>query len=153
MLTEFEMFKDAPAGEENNNADDTERPITVEKTSESTTPSLKKKYIHKKNKSNGIKTGGSSGSGAGGSAYENEEGDGGFEFHIVSLDNKQWFFEANSADEREEWVSAIEQQILNSLQVLTLLYRFHESTCSLKIVCRLEHRELQSQSWTKFKHC
>ena len=39
-----------------------------------------------------------------------------FEFHIVSLDNKQWHFEASSAEEREEWVEAIEQQILSSLQ-------------------------------------
>lgn len=41
----------------------------------------------------------------------------GFEFLIVSLDNKQWKFEANSIDERNDWVSAIEQQILTSLQV------------------------------------
>lgn len=41
----------------------------------------------------------------------------GFEFLIVSLDNKQWQFEANSSDDRDEWVAAIEQQILNSLQV------------------------------------
>ena len=40
-----------------------------------------------------------------------------FEFHIVSLDNKQWHFEASSCEERDEWVSAIEQQILNTLQV------------------------------------
>jgi hypothetical protein len=43
--------------------------------------------------------------------------DAGFEFHIVSLDNKQWHFEASCAEERDEWVMAIEQQILNSLQV------------------------------------
>jgi len=36
-------------------------------------------------------------------------------FIIVSLD-KQWFFEAQSNDERDEWVQAIEQQILCSLQ-------------------------------------
>lgn len=35
---------------------------------------------------------------------------------IVSLDNKQWHFEAASNEEREEWVQAIEQQILSSLQ-------------------------------------
>ncbi len=39
-----------------------------------------------------------------------------FEFQIVSLDNKQWFFEAASAEERDAWVSAIESQILSSLQ-------------------------------------
>jgi hypothetical protein len=42
---------------------------------------------------------------------------GGFEFHIISLDNKQWIFELNSMEERDEWVSAIEQQILISLGV------------------------------------
>lgn len=41
----------------------------------------------------------------------------GFEFIILSLDNKQWNFEATSAEEREEWVQAVEQQILNSLQL------------------------------------
>lgn len=41
----------------------------------------------------------------------------GYEFLIVSLDNKQWQFEANSSEDRDEWVAAIEQQILNSLQV------------------------------------
>ena len=36
-------------------------------------------------------------------------------FTIVSLD-KQWFFEASSNEERDEWVQSIEQQILYSLQ-------------------------------------
>jgi len=36
-------------------------------------------------------------------------------FIIVSLD-KQWFFEAQTNEERDEWVQAIEQQILYSLQ-------------------------------------
>ena len=36
-------------------------------------------------------------------------------FIIVSLD-KQWYFEAQSNEERDEWVQAIEQQILCSLQ-------------------------------------
>ena len=36
-------------------------------------------------------------------------------FTIVSLD-KQWYFEAQSNEERDEWVQAIEQQILYSLQ-------------------------------------
>ncbi|KAH7640839.1 centaurin-gamma-1a-like protein [Dermatophagoides farinae] len=40
----------------------------------------------------------------------------GNEFVIVSLDNKQWHFNANNNDEREEWITAIEQQILSSLQ-------------------------------------
>lgn len=41
----------------------------------------------------------------------------GYEFYIVSLDNKQWHFEASSSEERDDWVAAIEQQILNSLQL------------------------------------
>lgn len=40
----------------------------------------------------------------------------GFEFYIVSLDNKQWHFEASSSEERDEWVSVIEQEIFKSLQ-------------------------------------
>jgi Arf-GAP/GTPase/ANK repeat/PH domain-containing protein 1/3 len=40
----------------------------------------------------------------------------GYEFQIVSLDNKIWHFEAASVEEREEWVTSIEHQILSSLQ-------------------------------------
>ncbi len=39
-----------------------------------------------------------------------------FEFQIVSLDNKRWFFSASSAEEREGWVAAIERHILASLK-------------------------------------
>lgn len=39
-------------------------------------------------------------------------------FVIVSLENKTWQFEAESADERDAWVTEIEQQILNSLQLM-----------------------------------
>ena len=39
-----------------------------------------------------------------------------FEFQIVSLDNKRWFFSASSAEERESWVAAIERHILASLK-------------------------------------
>jgi Arf-GAP/GTPase/ANK repeat/PH domain-containing protein 1/3 len=41
----------------------------------------------------------------------------GFEFMVVSLDNSTWHFEAQSQEERDEWVTAIEQQILSSLQL------------------------------------
>lgn len=34
----------------------------------------------------------------------------------MSLDNKQWHFEAATSDERDEWVSVIEQEIFKSLQ-------------------------------------
>lgn len=44
-----------------------------------------------------------------------DESDGN-EFVIVSLDNKQWHFNAINTEEREEWISAIEQQIFSSLQ-------------------------------------
>ena len=44
-----------------------------------------------------------------------------WEFQIVSLDNKNWQFEATSLEERDQWVQAIEQQILNSLQVYSRL--------------------------------
>jgi Arf-GAP/GTPase/ANK repeat/PH domain-containing protein 1/3 len=47
----------------------------------------------------------------------------GYEFFIVSLDNKQWHFEAGNSEERDEWVTAIEQQILNSLQVRAFEFR------------------------------
>lgn len=39
-----------------------------------------------------------------------------FEFYIVSLDGKQWHFEAASCEERDEWVADIEQEIFKSLQ-------------------------------------
>lgn len=38
------------------------------------------------------------------------------EFTIVSLQNKEWRFDAETLAEREAWVAAIEQQILNCLQ-------------------------------------
>ncbi|KRZ40241.1 Centaurin-gamma-1A, partial [Trichinella pseudospiralis] len=45
-------------------------------------------------------------------SHDLEECDGGYEFIIVSLDSRQWHFEAFSMEERDEWVLAIEQQIL-----------------------------------------
>ena len=68
------------------------------------TPNVKKR--HRRMKSNP----------KGGAEVEEET----FELQIVSLDNKQWHFEAGSAEDRDEWVQAIEQQILNSLQVESL---------------------------------
>lgn len=65
------------------------------------TPNVKKR--HRRVKSSGVKN------------AECEDPDG-YEFFIVSLDNKQWHFEANNSEERDDWVAAIEQQILNSLQ-------------------------------------
>lgn len=53
--------------------------------------------------------------GAGKNGDNGDDSDGN-EFVIVSLDNKQWHFNATNGDEREEWVCAIEQQILSSLQ-------------------------------------
>ncbi|KAJ8888273.1 hypothetical protein PR048_007760 [Dryococelus australis] len=65
------------------------------------TPNVKKR--HRRMKSSGMRN------------TEFDDSDG-YEFFIVSLDNKQWHFEAGSSEERDEWVMAIEQQILNSLQ-------------------------------------
>ncbi|PAA82884.1 hypothetical protein BOX15_Mlig009532g3 [Macrostomum lignano] len=42
----------------------------------------------------------------------------GFEFTIVSLDNRTWQFEAPSQAERDDWVRSIEQGILRQLQLL-----------------------------------
>lgn len=38
------------------------------------------------------------------------------EFYIVSLDNKQWHFEAANSEERDDWVAVIEKEIFKSLQ-------------------------------------
>ena len=57
----------------------------------------------------------------------------GFEFSIVSLDNRQWQFEASSLEEREEWVTAIEQQILASLQGINALKPYHNSEAVARI--------------------
>ncbi|XP_050101349.1 centaurin-gamma-1A isoform X2 [Anopheles aquasalis] len=66
------------------------------------TPNVKKR--HRRMKSSGV-----------GKNSEYDDADG-FEFYIVSLDNKQWHFEASSSEERDEWVSVIEQEIFKSLQ-------------------------------------
>ncbi|XP_060580341.1 arf-GAP with GTPase, ANK repeat and PH domain-containing protein 1-like isoform X2 [Ruditapes philippinarum] len=65
------------------------------------TPNVKKR--HRRAKSGGLKD-------------PSQGDDDDCEFVIVSLYNKQWHFEANSQEERDEWVAAIEQQILASLQ-------------------------------------
>ena len=44
-----------------------------------------------------------------------DAGDSGTHFTLVSLDGKEWRFDADSAAERALWVSAIEQQILAAL--------------------------------------
>ena len=102
-LTGYEMLKD-PTEDNNNCENDTKNENSSNSKTEATTPNVKKRH-HRRMKSNGVKVDG----------VENEQEQ--FEFHIVSLDNKQWHFEASSVEERDEWVQAIEQQILNSLQV------------------------------------
>jgi len=91
-LTGYEALKETSGGEE---------PPTEGKHS-GDTPNVKKRH-HRRIKSAGVK---------GGVDAEEDA----FEFVIVSLDNKQWQFEAGSAEDRDEWVQAIEQQILYSLQ-------------------------------------
>lgn len=39
-----------------------------------------------------------------------------YEFFIVSLEGKQWHFEAPTIEERDEWVHVIEQEIFRILQ-------------------------------------
>lgn len=89
-LTGYEVLREASGGEEKE-----------EGKHSGDTPNVKKR--HRRMKSNP----------KGGAEVEEET----FELQIVSLDNKQWHFEAGSAEDRDEWVQAIEQQILNSLQV------------------------------------
>jgi hypothetical protein len=59
------------------------------------------------------------------------------DFVILSIHNKQWHFEASSVEERDEWVAAIEQQILCSLQVKLLACdKSMESELPI-IICRV----------------
>lgn len=82
----------------------------------SETPNVKKR--HRRMKSSSLKN------------TDCDDSDG-YEFFIVSLDNKQWHFEAGNSEERDEWVSAIEQQILNSLQVSIVLLFSASKTYSI----------------------
>ncbi|XP_072156254.1 centaurin-gamma-1A isoform X2 [Bemisia tabaci] len=91
--------------------------------SKTETPNVKKR--HRRIKSSGVKN------------QECEDSDG-YEFLIVSLDNKQWQFEASSSEERDEWVAAIEQQILNSLQ------GNESSKTKSRVVSAMEAATLQS---------
>lgn len=68
---------------------------------DSQTPNVKKR--HRRMKSSSVK------------ANELDDCDG-YEFFIISLDSKQWHFEAANSEERDEWVSVIEQEIFKSLQ-------------------------------------
>lgn len=68
---------------------------------EAQTPNVKKR--HRRMKSSSVK------------ANEADDNDG-YEFYIVSLDSKQWHFEAANSEERDEWVTAVEQEIFKSLQ-------------------------------------
>ncbi|XP_050419922.1 centaurin-gamma-1A isoform X2 [Adelges cooleyi] len=107
LLTAFELLKEP--GYKNGSSNGDESNVGVSNTSLSVhngelkaeTPNVKKR--HRRMKSSNMKN------------QECDDTDG-FEFLIVSLDNKQWQFEANSSEDRDEWVAAIEQQILNSLQ-------------------------------------
>jgi len=92
-LTGYEVLREASGGEE----------APGDGKHSGDTPNVKKR--HRRMKSTGVK------GGHGGDADEET-----YELQIVSLDNKQWHFEAGSAEDRDEWVQAIEQQILNSLQ-------------------------------------
>jgi Arf-GAP/GTPase/ANK repeat/PH domain-containing protein 1/3 len=142
-LTGYEMLRDPSGNEENNNADSQEKLHPGEKTSESTTPNVIKRHQQFRMKGNGIRAC-EVGLGSNNLANETEDADGVFEFHIVSLDNKQWFFEANSSEERDEWVAAIEQQILNSLQVEENLRHLDLFSKLLNVHC-FSHSAMKAQ--------
>ncbi|EDO42956.1 predicted protein [Nematostella vectensis] len=55
-------------------------------------------------------------SGGGGGKFDTDTESLEYEFTIISLEGKSWQYEAGGAEERDSWVQAIEQQILNSLQ-------------------------------------
>ncbi|ESO86841.1 hypothetical protein LOTGIDRAFT_128465, partial [Lottia gigantea] len=74
--------------------------------SKTETPNARKR--HRRAKSGGVKNTDPS---------QGDDSDG-YEFVIVSLDSKQWHFEANSGEERNNWVESIEEQILTSLQTI-----------------------------------
>ncbi|XP_065582918.1 centaurin-gamma-1A-like isoform X1 [Artemia franciscana] len=97
LLTAYELLKEGGANKVVNGSED----LSTEESCRLETPNVKKR--HRRMKSSGNK------------ANDLEEYDG-FEFQIVSLDNKTWHFEASSLEERDEWVTAIEGQILNLLQ-------------------------------------
>ncbi|XP_073984823.1 centaurin-gamma-1A-like isoform X2 [Rhodnius prolixus] len=103
LLTAFEILKEP--GRVPNHDESLIIPTNVLTTNGSDikaeTPNVKKR--HRRIKSSSVKN------------HDCEDTDG-YEFLIVSLDNKQWHFEASSSEERDEWVTAIENQILNTLQ-------------------------------------
>ena len=113
MLTAYEVLKEPVSrilmGVGSNSDDPSSAALSVpgaavngaDNGGKSETPSVKKRHRRIKSSSN--------------KANDVEDTDG-YEFQIVSLDNKIWHFEAASVDEREEWVTAIEHQILSSLQ-------------------------------------
>lgn len=112
QLTGFEMLKDSnnrmtqPQGNDDSlNFSLNGHTLNGSDGKMSETPNVKKR--HRRMKSSSLKN------------TDCDDSDG-YEFFIVSLDNKQWHFEASNSEERDEWVSAIEQQILNSLQVRKL---------------------------------
>lgn len=77
--------------------------ISQESSSESGSKSGKKEKKHRRTKSNLGK-------------HSEEDSDGDSEFTIISLENKEWRFDADSSTERQEWVTAIEGQIFSLLQ-------------------------------------
>jgi Arf-GAP with GTPase, ANK repeat and PH domain-containing protein 1/3/4/5/6/9/11 len=79
------------------------------------TPNAKKRYRRlQQHHSNASSTNSQNGKSVSNHNAADDDGDENV-FSIVSLD-KQWFFEAASNEERDDWVHAIEQQILCSLQ-------------------------------------
>ena len=104
-LTAYEALRDpaAPAGRDEALLSNCSLSLVNGAALTADTPNVKKR--HRRVKSSGVR-----------SAADDADSDG-YEFSVVSLDNKVWHFEAGSQEERDEWVAVIEQQILTSLQV------------------------------------
>ncbi|KAL1500873.1 hypothetical protein ABEB36_006298 [Hypothenemus hampei] len=101
LMSAFETVKD-PSCEDGMSLSSSHSFLNGEIGNKTETPHVKKR--HRRVKSSGVKN------------TDCDDGEG-FEFYIVSLEGKQWNFDATSVEERDEWVSAIEQQILSSLQL------------------------------------
>ncbi|KAL5281740.1 AGAP3 family protein [Megaselia abdita] len=94
---------------------------------EMNTPNVKKR--HKRMKSSGLNK----------NNHDIDESDGGFEFYIISLDSKQWHFEAANSEDRDEWVAAIEQEIFKSLQGIesTKVKTTHNESATINAIRRM----------------
>ncbi|CAG0902052.1 unnamed protein product [Darwinula stevensoni] len=103
-LTSFELIRDGPGAIRSASLVNCDNVLQGNAdTSKNETSNVKKKHRRMKSSLNR-------------KADDGDDSDG-YEFLLVSCDNKTWQFEAANSEERDEWVSAIEQCILNCLQL------------------------------------